>query len=599
MLSVRHFLNLICLVVCVISLIRCAHPVQPGGGPKDDDPPQVLRSEPKNRSPNFEGNKFSVTFDEYIELDNISQKVMISPPMGKLPEFKVKGKSIQVKFREELKENTTYSVYFGDAIVDITERNPILNYTYIFSTGDRVDSMSLHGNVIDAFNLQPAQDVYAMLYKDNNDTLPLDSLFFNIQPYYVSKTDVNGDFHLNGLADEPYLLVALTDLNGNYFYDQPGETIGFNDSLLMPQYLKPIDIDTLLSDSAFMIYDSLDYDIQEKIIDSLIYDTIKKFDEQFTQHELKIFKEADSTQKLFKTSLVSKNIIEFSFAWPADSILIKPLNFSADTTWYIEELSAKHDTVTWFFKNLPIDTLELVVLNNSDTLEHIFTRLDPKRKLPGQQSRKEKKEEAKRKEYLDFTFNLNRNVLKPGQIPIITFKHPVDTILTDSLLLIAGTDSIWQPEFSFADSLHRKVQFPVEYVEGTKYSIRLADSSVIDWNGMHNKESNVNFATRSSRDYGVLVISLHPPHEQDYILQLMSDKENILKEMYFQSDTTITIENLDPAAYILKVIFDDNGNRQWDNGNYGYKIQAEKVGYYNQTISVRANWEMVEDWIIK
>ncbi len=79
----------------------------------------------------------------------------------------------------------------------------------------------------------------------------------------------------------------------------------------------------------------------------------------------------------------------------------------------------------------------------------------------------------------------------------------------------------------------------------------------------------------------------------------MSDKENILKEMYFQSDTTITIENLDPAAYILKVIFDDNGNRQWDNGNYGYKIQAEKVGYYNQTISVRANWEMVEDWIIK
>ena len=595
----RHFLNSLCFILCIIFLVQCAQPVQPGGGPKDDDPPQVLKSEPKNRSPNFDGDKFLITFDEFIQLDNINQKVMISPPMDKLPDFKLKGKSLLVKFNEELKENTTYSVYFGDAIIDLTERNPILNYTYIFSTGDRVDSMSIHGNVINSFDLQPAEDVFVLLYKDNNDTLPLDSLPIRVKPFYVSKTDVNGTFHLNGLANEPYLAVAVKDLNGNFFFDQPGEEIGFLDSLIMPEYEKPIDLDTLLADSAFAIYDSLDFEEQEKIIDSLIYDTIQKFDEQFTQYELNIFKELDSTQKLLKLNLLRKNTLEFSFSWPADSVLIKPLNFAADTTWYAEEISKNHDTVTWFLKNLPLDTLELVVLDKSDTLEHIFTRLDPKRKLPGVQTRKEKKEEAKKKEYLNFTNNLVRNILRPDKIVEFTFQHPLDTIITDSLLLVAGGDSIWQPEFEFTDSIRRRIYFPIEAVEETRYMIELADSSVIDWNGIHNKKSKISFSTKSLRDFGVLVINLHPQNKMNYIFQLMNDKEVLMKEFFFESDTTITIEYLDAATYILKLIYDENGNRIWDSGNYKHKIQPEKVLYFNKKISIRANWEMVEDWDIE
>ena len=154
------------------------------------------------------------------------------------------------------------------------------------------------------------------------------------------------------IHDEPYLLIGLKDLNGNYIFDQPGEEVAFLDSLIMPEYKKPIDLDTLLSDSTYAVYDDLEFKEQEKIIDSLILDTIQKFDKQFTQHQLKIFKEIDSTQKFLKLSLLKKNILEFSFAWPADSVLIKPINFTVDTTWYAEELSKTHDTVTWFLKTV-------------------------------------------------------------------------------------------------------------------------------------------------------------------------------------------------------------------------------------------------------
>jgi len=177
----------IIFLALVVLLHSCAQPGSLGGGPKDVTPAKVIKCIPDNYSAKFTGDKFTIYFDEYIELDNILQKALLSPPTDKLPEFKVKGKTLQVQFKEELKENTTYSVYFGDAIVDITEKNPLLNFTYVFSTGDLVDSLSIRGTVINSFDLKPLESIYVMLYKDNNDTLPLDSLPLNVKPYYLKK----------------------------------------------------------------------------------------------------------------------------------------------------------------------------------------------------------------------------------------------------------------------------------------------------------------------------------------------------------------------------------------------------------------------------
>lgn len=594
----RNFLKVLGLVLIVASVTRCAQPGTPGGGPKDIAPPEVLATSPPNGKPNFIGNKFSITFNEFIELDNINQKMMISPPMDKLPDFKLKSKSLYVKFNEELKENTTYSVYFGDAIVDLTEKNPLLNYTYIFSTGATVDSMSLQGRVISAFDLVPVEEVFVMLYVDNNDTLPLDSLPLAVKPFYLSRTDVNGNFRLNGLANEDYLMFAVTDLNGNYFYDQPGEEIAFIDSMVTPEYIAPPVIDSTIIDSLRVVYKLLEPDSVDALIDSIYLDPINSTEHKLSKHILTLFNEVDTTQQLLKVQLLRKNALIFSFSMPAEDIFIEPVNFNPDTLWYLEEFSKNKDTLTWYLKSLPIDTLELVFYYRGDTLDHQFIRLDPKKKLPDGESRKQNKEDIEKKEYLGFKSSIGKGTLPLDKQPKISFYHPLSTIYGDSILFIAGEDSIYNPELRFIDSLKRKILFPIKLEETMKYSIFLPDSSFIDWNGFFNEKKRLSFNTLSLRDYGVLILVLKPELKQNFILQLMTDKEVLLREFYFNNDTTLTLEYLNPGPYILKLIYDTNGNRVWDSGNYTEKRQAERVFYFPKELVIRGNWEIEEVWLI-
>ena len=588
-----------CLALAIPVIFGCAHPGMPGGGPKDMRPPEVLQTTPENGSANFNSKKITITFDEFIELDNITQKALISPPMNKLPDFKLKGKSLQIKFNEELKDSTTYSIYFADAIVDLTEGNPLLNYTYIFSTGSKVDSLSIFGKISNAFNLKPPEDVFVLLYKDNNDTLPLDSLPLNVIPYYVSKTTANGDFQFNGLGDDEYLMFALKDLNANYIYDQPGEDIAFLDSLIKPFFVQPIDVDSLRADSTlFVVSDTIEEEEAEIIRDSLIHNYLHKYESGFPHLELFMFNEVDSTQRLLKAQAIRKNTIQYSFTWPAYDVELLPLNFSADTTWFIEEASSNIDTLTWFIKNLPVDTLEVLVLHQQDTLDYLFIKLDPKRKKAGLSKRQQKKKD-KKKEYLGLETNIKGGTLRLNQQPEIEFFNPIKSFIDDSILLVIAGDSTYSPEFVFVDSLKRKIRFPIALVEETRYQIHIPDSSFIDWNGYHNEKVNIRFNTKSLRDYGVFVLDIKPAIFQQYIFQLLNEKENVLKEYYFSSDTSITIEYLEPATYVLKLIFDSNGNRKWDSGNYRFNIQPEKVIYNPKKIQVRANWDVEEEWLIE
>ena len=123
-------------------LYSCANPVSPSGGPMDEDPPQLVNSEPPLFTKNFNVAKIKITFNEFIQLKDVTNQVIISPPMDEMPDFKVKGKSLIIELNEELKENTTYNIFMGNAVVDLTENNPAANFQYVFSTGDMIDSLS-------------------------------------------------------------------------------------------------------------------------------------------------------------------------------------------------------------------------------------------------------------------------------------------------------------------------------------------------------------------------------------------------------------------------------------------------------------------------
>ena len=119
----------------------CAQQGSPSGGAKDEDPPVVVEAKPSNYSNNFNAEKIFITFDEFIVLDNVNQELIISPPFEEKPEIKLRKKTIIIQFEEGLRENTTYTFNFGNAIKDLHEGNKLINFEYVFATGEEIDSL--------------------------------------------------------------------------------------------------------------------------------------------------------------------------------------------------------------------------------------------------------------------------------------------------------------------------------------------------------------------------------------------------------------------------------------------------------------------------
>ncbi|WP_235299202.1 Ig-like domain-containing protein [Portibacter marinus] len=201
----------------------------PLGGKKDETPPELdtIRSTP-NYITNFDLDQIVLRFDEFIQLKNAFEQIVYSPPLATRPEIIQRGKKLTIKLPENapLKENTTYTINFGDAIVDLNEGNPLSNFRYVFSTGDVIDSLSISGKVVDDLTREPAEDVYVMLYDKLSD-----SIVFEEAPYYFAKTNKSGSFEIQNLRSDTFKVVVLNDGNLNLKYDE-GEAIGFLDSFI-------------------------------------------------------------------------------------------------------------------------------------------------------------------------------------------------------------------------------------------------------------------------------------------------------------------------------------------------------------------------------
>jgi len=216
-------------IIAVVFLgVACAKISAPTGGPKDTDPPVIVESQPLNESVNFTARSFTVTFDEYVVLDKINEKFMVSPPVATKPEIKLKGKDLVVTWEEELEDSTTYTFYFQDAIRDNNENNPIPSYQFVFSTGPVLDSLSLSGNVFNALDLEPSADIIVSLYSNLSDSAPR-----TLSPAYISKPDLSGGFICRNMKPGSYRLYALKDLNGNKLFDLADEQFGFYDSVII------------------------------------------------------------------------------------------------------------------------------------------------------------------------------------------------------------------------------------------------------------------------------------------------------------------------------------------------------------------------------
>jgi uncharacterized protein (DUF2141 family) len=210
---------------------NCGQPMPPTGGSRDTIPPVLVRSVPVDSGLNVKTKKITLEFNEYVQLQNTQQQLVISPVPKQMPLVEFKLKTVTIKLKDSLEPNTTYTINFGESLQDVDEGNPMKNFTFIFSTGNVVDSGRLSGRVLLAENGKADSTLIVILYRDLSD-----SAVRKNKPRYFARLNKEGFFSFRYLADGKYNVFALLDADGGMRYDQPGEMIGFFD--------QPIDIST-------------------------------------------------------------------------------------------------------------------------------------------------------------------------------------------------------------------------------------------------------------------------------------------------------------------------------------------------------------------
>lgn len=554
-------------------LARCARPGTPAGGPKDEEPPVIVSAIPPNRTVFFDFTKATLSFDEFIQLKNPSKEIFISPPMKTRPEFKVQGKKLIIEFKEGLRENSTYTINFGNALIDYTESNPLENFEYVFSTGAYIDSLSIPGKVLNALDHKPEPEILVMVYQDDNDTIPLDSLPFRVQPKSASKTTKEGVFRINNLAVGKYKLFALEDLNNNYIFDLPNERIAFLDSLVT---IYPPDVAVMSLDSADTAM------IAPPSFQVLTEDSYTLF----------LFQEADTVQKLLGKKLFGRNLLQYIFRLPADSIRITPVDFQPDSAeWYLTEFGKMKDTVSFWLKPGLPDTMR-ICLNEGDRLTDTTRFI-----VSGHAAVKTVKRREEAKDALVVLSNVFAGSLDFNKNLQLFFPVPVKDFEPSLITLYTATDTII-PVFEFSDSLQKKGEIRYKFLPGEIYQVLIEDSAFCDLGGLCNDSTNIRFKVRSAEDYGLLLLNLILPDTASgqYIIQLMNDKEIVVREEIATKPGVVRFEYLMAGNYKLKVIFDTNANSRWDTGNYGANSLPERVEYYTPAVIIRANWDLQEDW---
>ena len=521
---------------------RCANAVAPTGGPKDTTPPVVVAAVPENQSTHFIGKKIEITFDEFITLENANQNVMISPPLKEKLDIKLKNKTVVVKFKENLVPNTTYTINFGSAIKDLHEGNPFKDYVYSFSTGDHIDTLSITGKVVDAETMKPIENVYVGLYAADRDNL--DSLPMTTAPNYITKTDKEGQFSLNGLADKSYLVFALKDANANLYFDLANEASAFLDMLVTPSdsTLKPI--------------------------------------------TLRMFTEVDSTQVLLEKKLIEEGLLRFVFRHPAKDAVIMTPEMLPDTFNLVTTHSAAHDTVWWYFTPNVKDSLWVQV--KYDTVINDSSRYSLKFK--------DKKGRNKKPEPLKVKNNLiGRGALVHDDTLTLTFSEPiVRYAMRDSAVFKCDTLVFYDTlAFEPADEQGMKYRLVNPVAADVSYHIEIPDSVFFGIRNRTNEAIKLDFHVVNDDEYGNIYITVMPPKGmKQVVVQLTNESGKVVKEQVITKNSEVMFDYLMPAKYKLRAILDADGNGKWSTGNYHRHTLPETIIDYINVLDLKAGWDI-------
>ena len=597
-----------CAYVIAVLVASCARMGQPDGGWYDEVPPKVVGATPGERATKVNQQKLEIRFSEYIKVDNPTENIIFCPPQLEMPEIKAKGKSVEIELKDTLMPNTTYTIDFSNAISDNNEGNPMGNYTYVFSTGEQIDTLEVSGYVLEAETLEPVKGSLVGLYSNLEDSA------FTTQPMLrVGRTDGDGQFRIRGIAPGKYRIFSLMDSDGDYKLSQRGEMLGYSHDIIVPTCKPDIYQDTIWMDSLRIS------DIKRVPYTHFLPDDVC----------IRAFTQKLTDRYLIKTERQNPEKFSVYFSTPSDTLpKLRALNFN-DSAAFVIETSEQIDTITYWLKDTTLvnqDTLRVeMTYSMTDSLGAMIEQTDTIDLLPKisyekrqklkadkieewtKKAEKERKKGREPRERHPDSLALKTEIvipskMAPNQNITLRFETPLQKLDTAAIHLYSKIDTLWyvSPVEIVTEGLPpRTYMIKGEWRPGIEYSLEIDSAAFTDIYGTVSDPVTQGVKIASEEDFGSLFVNMRGiRNDSAQVIVEMLDKSGNMKAQSIAQDGTAEFYYVQAGEYYLRCIIDANRNGKWDTGDYDLDLQPEEVYYLPESVECKEKWDITKDFNI-
>lgn len=531
--------GLLCMIL--LSFQQCANMQRPTGGPKDSLPPIVLEEYPQNFTTNFTERQITITFDEFVKLNSHQKEFSVSPDLETPMMPKIRRRNLIMELPDSLEENTTYTINLGRGLVDFNESNPILNYTYVFSTGPELDSLSISGNVTNGytktFDPDKDKDINVILIPTSRD-----SIFGKRKASIFTTVDTSGNFKLNNLREDSYRIYAIKEQNNDRIYNGIDEWIGF------------------LDDSIYL----------DRDISGIHLELSRGYQQEF---------------RVLDRKIESSGIALLTFNKPIDNPSIHILDQTELNEAKIDKFSAHNDSVQVFLPHLDFDSIRFEIVDNQQVMDTILIRKPRNLKLDRS---------------IAPTFNISNKVDRIKHIRL-TSSTPIQSVDKNKVQLME--DSVSRRNFQLQQDTIDTNIYHIRYNWRPKrnYELLLEEGAIRGFFDETNEETKQTFTYDETENYGDIEITFTGmDNSQQYIVEVISeDKEKVFDKKILPNNHVMSYNNFPTGKYSIRIIWDRNRNARWDPADVWTGTKQENIWYLDRTFTIRANWEQNETAEVK
>ncbi len=527
---VRLLNYLFVLLLFFVCIFSCAKKGSPTGGPKDETVPLLVITKPAHKSTFFDDKEIRIYFDEYIVLKDLTNQLIISPPLKTQPIISPQGtasKYLKIKISDTLRPNTTYTFNFGNAIRDNNEGNVIEDFKYIFSTGSYIDSLKTTGSVVSALEGNLNKNISVLLYE--YDSTFTDSIIYKQKPKYVTRTLDSLHFQFTNIKEGKYFMLAIDEDASDYLFSARNDKIAFlKDTIHLPQ-------DSILNENLVLFKEEVPY-------------------------------------KFKKGREISKGKIVFGYEGRITDFKVNLLSKTPEDFKTFSEFEKETDTLNYWFTPIEgIDSLNFTV-TNQDFIDTLTVKL-----------RKKKIDSLKINASISGTLHpLDTFVLKTNN-PIVNLAKEKFSFVSDSLPV----------DFDLKNRKSNELALIFEKKLSKNYLLEIAPEGLTDLYGCVNDSLTYNFRTQSLEDYGSITIVLARESDKPVIIELLTNNK-VIRKAYLSEQNSVEFTSLEPLTYKVRAIIDDNENKRWDTGTYLKKNQPETIIVLDKDLELRPNWTLEE-----